>query len=76
MFGHFTTLCMKRLISIWRLGQVNDSNSLHQKRNSPLRISLVNVINPQKTADLFTFAKKNLNGKLHFYDAGKDVSNE
>ena len=31
-----------------------------------LRISSINVINPQEAADLVTFTEEILNGKLHF----------
>ena len=40
--------------------------SLHKKWSFPLRISSVNVTNPQETADLVTFTEEILHGKLHF----------
>ena len=42
------------------------SLALHIKSSFPLRISSVNVTEPQETADLITFTEEILNGKLHF----------
>ena len=41
-----------------------------QKISFPLRISYVNMTNPQFPTDLVTFTEKNRNGKLHFYNVG------
>ena len=40
--------------------------TLHIKWSCPLRISSVNVTNPQETADLVTFTEEILNVQLHF----------
>ena len=40
--------------------------TLHKKWSFPLRISSVNVTNPQETTDLVTFTKEILSEKLHY----------
>ena len=40
--------------------------TLHIKLSFPLRISSVNMFNPQFPADLIAFTKEILTGKLHF----------
>ena len=48
-------------------------NPQHKKWSFPLRVSSVNVTNPQFSADLATFSEKIFNGKLHFF--GNDHHN-
>ena len=49
-------------ISSW----LGTQRSLHKNWSFPLRISSVNVLNPQFPADLVTFTEEILNGRLHF----------
>ena len=49
-------------ISSW----LGTQRSLHKNWSFPLRISSVNVLNPQFPEDLVTFTEEILNGRLHF----------
>ena len=44
--------------------------AIHKKWSFPLRISSVDVINTQETADLVTFTEEIFNGRLHFLCSG------
>ena len=59
----FIVLRCENILSCFR----NTRYCTAQKTSFSLRVSYLNVTNPQFPADLVTFTEEKFNGKLHFY---------